>query len=147
VIGEKTTVGEFANIQCSVIGRNCSIGNHVTITNSFIWDNTVIEDGVVIDHSLVCRDVTIKKNSHLQPGCIVSFDVVIGPDHTVERETKLTMIEDPVLRYDEEADEGPLVAEVELGEEIAYKWLEDYDELSNSLGMCVCVWRCSMVVT
>jgi len=135
VIGEQTVVGEFANIQSSVIGRNCSIGNHVTITNSFIWDNTVIEDHVTIDDSLLCRGVTIKKNSRLLPGCVVSFNVTVGPDCTLPAETKVTTIEDPSVRFDDET-EGPLVESINLGPgNTGWRWIEDRSELTNSLAL------------
>lgn len=102
VIGANTSVGANSIIRQSVIGRNCKIGANVTITESYIWEGCVIEDGVTIDKSIVCNGCIIKCGATVQKGSVLSFGVVIGPDHTVPEYSKICL--QPVKDDDDDSD-------------------------------------------
>ena len=64
----------------SIIGFDVQIGNNVVIEDSYIHDNVTIFDNCVIRGSMVFQNVTILKDVMINQGCVLSYDVVIGPD-------------------------------------------------------------------
>ena len=129
VLGAGTVVGESSTIQTSVLGRNCIIGNNVTITNSFLWGDVTVEDNCNIQNSILCNRVVIKANTTIEPGCLISFDCAVGPDITIEQETKITAHDlDEFLSCDEPTKE------IDLGKDgKGFVWAYDEGDPTNSL--------------
>ena len=90
VIGRETKIGFNSEISNSSVGHRCSIGENVTIRGSYIWDGTVIENGCTINQAIICDGCVVKRNVTLEPGCILSFGVVVGPDVIVKAGSRLT---------------------------------------------------------
>ena len=86
-----TSVGENTKIKNSVIGRNCKIGKNDIIDGSIIWDGVTIQDNVTVVDSLICDNVMIKSSSNINEGCVISFDVIVGDNISLEPFTKLTL--------------------------------------------------------
>lgn len=78
VIGANCKIGKNSIISNSVIGPSCTIGDNVTIENSYIWSHAIIKSGTVIKQAIVAEGATIGENCILEPGALVSFNVVIG---------------------------------------------------------------------
>ncbi|KAF4371921.1 hypothetical protein F8388_000088 [Cannabis sativa] len=110
VIGEGTKVGNNTSISHSVIGKGCTIGSNISIEGSYVWDNVIIEDGCKLSHAIVCDGVVMKSGSVLEPGVVLSFKVVIGPQFVVPSYSKVSLFQQPTtLDSDEEleyADSG-----------------------------------------
>lgn len=90
VIGSRTSIGANSQISHSTVGHNCVIGENVTIEGSYIWDSVRIENGATIKQAIICDGVVVKSNVTVEPGCILSFSVVVGPDFTVKANSRLT---------------------------------------------------------
>ena len=82
MVGAHTTVGNGSRISGTIIGHGCQIGKNVLIRNSFLWDNVLVDDDSIIDQALVCSDVHIFPSTRIEPGCVLSFGVSVGPDIT-----------------------------------------------------------------
>ncbi|EDV21926.1 Translation initiation factor eIF-2B subunit epsilon [Trichoplax sp. H2] len=90
VIGSHCSVGEGTQIKSSVIGNGCKIGNNVIIKDSYVWNNVIIDDDCCIINSLLCDDCRIKRKVNINSGCLLSFGVVIGPDVTLEENSRFS---------------------------------------------------------
>ncbi len=90
VIGRDTKIGKNTQISNSSIGHYCEIGENVSITGAYVWDGVKIENNCVVDCSIVCDGCVLKENVTLEPGCVLSFGVVIGPDVTVKSGSRIT---------------------------------------------------------
>eukprot|EP01094_Clydonella_sp_ATCC50884_P029950 TRINITY_DN957_c0_g1_i1.p1 TRINITY_DN957_c0_g1~~TRINITY_DN957_c0_g1_i1.p1 ORF type:complete len:622 (-),score=225.65 TRINITY_DN957_c0_g1_i1:471-2336(-) len=110
VVGSGVEVGQHSAIISSVVGRRCIIGHNATIVNSYLWEGVRVESHSTITNAIVCSGAVIRENTHVGRGCVVSFGVVVGPDHSLPPHTKLTLhasgdsIEDE--SYTEEVDTG-----------------------------------------
>ena len=115
VIGRNTSVGVSTHITQSSIGHNCRIGDNVVIEGAYIWDNCVIERGSKVYRSILCDSVYVKSNVVVEAGCVLSYGVIVGPQFTVKRGSKITTSRDSGVPGDDEGewgDEGVKVAEV-----------------------------------
>ncbi|XP_041358393.1 translation initiation factor eIF-2B subunit epsilon-like isoform X2 [Gigantopelta aegis] len=99
VIGSGSTIGSNSSISNSVIGKNCKIGENVTISGSYLWDDVVVHDNCVIETALLCSGVTILGAVTVNPGCVLSWNVCIGPDVKLKVGTQL-MSEPDVDEFD-----------------------------------------------
>ncbi|XP_069474935.1 translation initiation factor eIF2B subunit epsilon [Ambystoma mexicanum] len=99
LIGHGTVIGSDCNITNSAIGQNCIIGNDVILDCAHLWDGVHVEDGVTIRQSLVCDGAVVKRGVTLQPHCLLTFKVVVGPDITLPEETVIS------LHHPEEGDD------------------------------------------
>ena len=90
VIGRGTKVGAMTQISCSTIGHNCCIGENVKIEGSYIWNDVTIEDNCTIRQAVLADGVIVKSNVQVEPGALLSYKVVIGPDFKVEAGSRLT---------------------------------------------------------
>ncbi|XP_033107936.1 translation initiation factor eIF-2B subunit epsilon-like [Anneissia japonica] len=95
VIGTNTSIGSNTTISRSVIGRDCKIGENVVLKNAFIWDNVIIESNCQIDTSILCNGVQLRSGVTVQPGSILSFEVIVGPDVSLPSRTYLSKIPPP----------------------------------------------------
>lgn len=117
VIGKETFIGEGAMIDKSVIGRRCKIGKNVQLDGVYVWDDVIIEDDVVVEDSIIANSVVIRRGARVEPGCVISFGVVVGEDAKVEKGVKLTTkLVARILSDSEEedSDEGEEQEAVEL---------------------------------
>ncbi|CAB3992205.1 translation initiation factor eIF-2B subunit epsilon-like [Paramuricea clavata] len=90
VVGSGSSVGTGSVIRNSVIGKQCVIGDNVVIEDSYIWDGVKVENNCRISKSLLCDKVLVKQNVTTQKGCILSFNVVVGPDIDLRPGVKIT---------------------------------------------------------
>ncbi|XP_010439873.1 PREDICTED: translation initiation factor eIF-2B subunit epsilon-like [Camelina sativa] len=96
VIGYGTRIGNGGKIFNSVIGNGCSIGSNVVIQGSYIWNNVTIEDGCEIRNAVVCDGVKIRAGAVLQPGVVLSFNVVVGRDFVVPAYSKVSLLQQAI---------------------------------------------------
>ncbi|RYR02330.1 hypothetical protein Ahy_B06g081136 [Arachis hypogaea] len=102
VLGFGTKIGNNTIISDSVIGKGCKIGSNVQIKGCYIWDHVTIEDGCKLNHAIVCNEVTLKSGAVLEPGVILSFKVVVGPEFVVPPYSYVSLLQQPV---EEDSDE------------------------------------------
>ncbi|OCT78464.1 translation initiation factor eIF-2B subunit epsilon [Xenopus laevis] len=91
LIGSHTTIGSNCSISNSTIGRNCSIGDRVVLENVHIWDRVHVEDDVTIKKSIICNDVVVKKRVQINPHCVLTSKVVVGPDFQLPESTVISL--------------------------------------------------------
>ncbi|KAI3946571.1 hypothetical protein MKX01_014429 [Papaver californicum] len=110
LVGSGTSIGDYSKISNSVIGEGCSIGSNVSIEGSYIWDNVTIQDGCQLNHALVCDGVVIRSGVVLEPGVVLSFRVVVGPQFPVPAYAKVSLLPQPTNQDSDEeleyADSG-----------------------------------------
>ena len=85
-----SVIGANTYIANSVIGPNCTIEGNCHIEGSYLWSNVTVRRNSTIQSSIVADGVEIKSNVKVEPGCIISFRVVIGPDFTVRAGARIT---------------------------------------------------------
>ncbi|XP_065911743.1 translation initiation factor eIF2B subunit epsilon-like [Dysidea avara] len=85
-----TRIGADTFIANSVIGPNCVIEDNCHIEGSYLWSNVKVHKGSRVVSSIVADRVEIKSNVTVEPGCIISFEVVIGPNFTVPAGSRIT---------------------------------------------------------
>ncbi|KAI9084829.1 hypothetical protein K1719_033235 [Acacia pycnantha] len=132
VLGSGTKIGDNTKISNSVIGKGCTIGSNVQIEGSYIWDNVTIEDGCELRHAIVCDGVTIKSGAVLEPGVVLSFKVVIGPEFVVPSYSKVSLFQQPI---EEDSDEELEYADSTSGAEAASQVLETQSSSASVLGV------------
>ncbi|XP_019619649.1 PREDICTED: translation initiation factor eIF-2B subunit epsilon-like [Branchiostoma belcheri] len=91
VIGPGTRIGSNTTISNSVIGRNCVIGDHVRLEGVYLWDNVSIGSACSLTQCIVCSGVTIANGVVVEPSCVLSFDVVVGPDVQLPAGTRVSL--------------------------------------------------------
>lgn len=82
--------GGETRITRSTIGRNCTVGADVSLEDVYLWDDVEIGSNVRISKAILGFGVRILDNVVLEPGCIVSDGVVLGPDLTVPAGTRFS---------------------------------------------------------
>ncbi|XP_053316007.1 translation initiation factor eIF-2B subunit epsilon [Spea bombifrons] len=91
LIGRQTTIGAKCSIRNATIGRNCNIGDRVILENVYIWDGVHIEDDVKIKNSIICNDVVVKEKVQINPHCVLTSKVVVGPDLQIPENTVISL--------------------------------------------------------
>ncbi|KAG8444993.1 hypothetical protein GDO86_009948 [Hymenochirus boettgeri] len=104
LIGSSTTIGSKCSISNCTIGKNCSIGDRVVLDNVHIWDRVQIADDVSIKKSIICNDVTVKKRVQINPYCVLTSKVVVGPELQLPENTVISL-HHPEEDEDEDNDE------------------------------------------
>lgn len=89
VIGNGTVIQDNTEVTNSVVGRNCKIGKNVRLSGCYIWDDVTIEDDCEITGSIICSGVTIFARSVVLPQTILSWNVKVGPDITINSDLRL----------------------------------------------------------
>eukprot|EP00252_Welwitschia_mirabilis_P016124 TRINITY_DN3563_c0_g2_i1.p1 TRINITY_DN3563_c0_g2~~TRINITY_DN3563_c0_g2_i1.p1 ORF type:complete len:742 (-),score=186.19 TRINITY_DN3563_c0_g2_i1:165-2390(-) len=106
LIGNDTSIGDHSTVTDSIIGEGCIIGCNVTIEGCYIWNNVTVHDNSCLRYAIVCDRAIIKEGAVIEPGTILSFNVVIGKGFTVPRYSKISLMQKP--------------AEVDSDEELEY---------------------------
>ncbi|XP_030071650.1 translation initiation factor eIF2B subunit epsilon [Microcaecilia unicolor] len=107
VIGHRTVIGSNCYITNSTIGQNCSIGDNVILDGAHIWNDVHIQDNVEIKLSIVCDGVEVKKRVKLNPHCVLTAKVVVGPDIGLPEGTVISLhLPDVEEEEDEFSDDG-----------------------------------------
>ncbi|XP_038069205.1 translation initiation factor eIF-2B subunit epsilon-like isoform X2 [Patiria miniata] len=91
IIGQGSTIGTNTIISQSVIGKNCVIGENVILENTYIWDNVRIESNCKMSMVVLCDRVRLMDSVIIQPGCVLSYGVKVGPSITLPSGTLLTL--------------------------------------------------------
>jgi translation initiation factor eIF-2B subunit epsilon len=130
IIGAYCRIGKNTTIINSTIGPHCDIGDNVTIEDSFIWSNAVIGSNTTIKQSIVAERARICANCTLEPGALISFDVIIDKDITVKGTSKITRAKRPTDPIHFSMRDVKLVGESGIG--YAYTPEDDEDESEDS---------------
>ncbi|XP_077343833.1 translation initiation factor eIF2B subunit epsilon [Lithobates pipiens] len=91
LIGSSTTIGAMCNISNASIGRNCRIGDRVILENVCIWDDVHIEDDVTVKRSIICNNVVVKKSVQINPQCVLTSKVIVGPNINLPKNTVISL--------------------------------------------------------
>lgn len=77
-LGHDVQVNAHANIQGpAVIRHNAIVDSHARIEQSVIWRNSYIGPSSHIRHSIVCRQCSIRSNTHVSEGCVIGDGCVL----------------------------------------------------------------------
>jgi acetyltransferase-like isoleucine patch superfamily enzyme len=98
VVGRGASVGPGCVVAGTVIGRNCRIGKNVVLKNCYLWDDVEVDDGCVIQQSILCSGVHVLANSKIAEGCLLGFNVVVGPEANLPTECRLTRVPAELIR-------------------------------------------------
>lgn len=104
LIGRNTVIGANCTISNTVIGANCVIGDNVTLERAYIWNKVHIANNVKVKQSVICDCVEVKHGVVLNDQCVLAYNVVVGPDITLQEGTILSM-HHPDEEDDEDDDE------------------------------------------
>lgn len=105
-IGSNTVIGENTRIGNSIIGNNCTIGDNVVLEGAFLWDNVTISDNCTVQKSIIAHHANILENTKIAQGCLVSLNVTIGPNATIPKYSRLSLLPQPKnSTFDESSDE------------------------------------------
>ncbi|XP_067219528.1 translation initiation factor eIF-2B subunit epsilon [Chanodichthys erythropterus] len=104
LIGRNTVIGAKCTISNTVIGANCVIGDNVTLERAYIWNRVHIANNVKVKQSVICDCVEVKHGVVLNDQCVLAYNVVVGPDITLQEGTVLSM-HHPDEEDDEDDDE------------------------------------------
>ncbi|XP_067308252.1 translation initiation factor eIF-2B subunit epsilon [Pseudorasbora parva] len=104
LIGRNTVIGANCTISNTVIGANCVIGDNVTLERAYIWNKVHIANNVKVKQSVICDCVVVKHGVVLNDQCVLAYNVVVGPDITLQEGTVLSM-HHPDEEDDEDDDE------------------------------------------
>uniref|UniRef100_A0A452GWQ5 Translation initiation factor eIF2B subunit epsilon n=1 Tax=Gopherus agassizii TaxID=38772 RepID=A0A452GWQ5_9SAUR len=91
LIGQGTVIGSNCSITNSVIGQNCKIGDEVILDGAFLWNGVHIADHVEIRQSIVCDEAEVKEKVKLNPHCVLTSQVVVGPNITLPEGTVISL--------------------------------------------------------
>ncbi|KAI8086594.1 nucleotide-diphospho-sugar transferase [Halteromyces radiatus] len=128
-IGAGTVIGENSRVAQSTIGRNCRIGANVTLVGVYLWDGVVIGDNCTVINSILANNVSILENTTIGKGCLLSSNVVIGPNDNIPKYSRLSLLPQPKTSMfdseDEDQDEKDDGERVLTGDhEPVYFWSE-----------------------
>ncbi|XP_068137400.1 translation initiation factor eIF2B subunit epsilon [Hyperolius riggenbachi] len=126
LIGCGTTIGAECNISNTSIGRNCRIGDRVVLEDVYIWDGVHIEDDVTVRKSIICNNVFVKKRVHINPHCVLTSKVIVGPDLNLPENTVISLHhpDEDEEDDDEFSDDASTKKEEERSKVKAYNKLE-----------------------
>ncbi|KAL1788641.1 translation initiation factor eIF-2B subunit epsilon [Sigmodon hispidus] len=83
LLGAGTVIGSNCSITNSVIGPNCHIGDDVVLEQAYLWEGVQVAAGSQIHQSLLCDKAEVKERVTLKPHCVLTSQVVVGPDITL----------------------------------------------------------------
>uniref|UniRef100_A0A673LK11 Translation initiation factor eIF2B subunit epsilon n=1 Tax=Sinocyclocheilus rhinocerous TaxID=307959 RepID=A0A673LK11_9TELE len=76
----------------------------VTLDRAYIWNRVHIANDVKVKQSVICDNVEVKHRVVLNEQCVLAYNVVVGPDITLQEGTVLSM-HHPDEEDDEDEDE------------------------------------------
>ncbi|XP_048720064.2 translation initiation factor eIF2B subunit epsilon [Caretta caretta] len=91
LIGQGTVIGSNCSITNSVVGQNCKIGDEVILDGAFLWNGVHIADRVEIWQSIVCDEAEVKEKVKLNPHCVLTSQVVVGPKISLPAGTVISL--------------------------------------------------------
>ncbi|KAF6118439.1 eukaryotic translation initiation factor 2B subunit epsilon [Phyllostomus discolor] len=83
LLGSGTVIGSNCSITNSVIGPGCHIGDNVVLDQAYLWQGVRVASGAQIHQSLLCDNAEVKERVTLKPRCVLTSQVVVGPDITL----------------------------------------------------------------
>eukprot|EP00069_Balaena_mysticetus_P017206 bmy_10429T0 len=83
LLGSGTVIGSNCSITNSVIGPGCHIGDNVVLDEAFLWQGVRVAAGAQIRQSVLCDNAEVKEKVILKPRCVLTSQVVVGPDITL----------------------------------------------------------------
>uniref|UniRef100_A0A8C7B7V3 Translation initiation factor eIF2B subunit epsilon n=1 Tax=Neovison vison TaxID=452646 RepID=A0A8C7B7V3_NEOVI len=83
LLGSGTVIGSNCFITNSVIGPGCHIGDNVVLDQAYLWRGVQVAAGAQIHQSLLCDNAEVKEQVTLKPHCVLTSQVVVGPDITL----------------------------------------------------------------
>uniref|UniRef100_A0A8D0SAY6 Translation initiation factor eIF2B subunit epsilon n=2 Tax=Sus scrofa TaxID=9823 RepID=A0A8D0SAY6_PIG len=101
LLGSGTVIGSNCSITNSVIGPGCHIGDDVVLDQAFLWQGVRVAAGAQIHQSLLCDNAEVKEKVILKPHCVLTSQVVVGPDITLP-EASVISLHPPDAEYDED---------------------------------------------
>ncbi|SAM05978.1 hypothetical protein [Absidia glauca] len=107
-IGAGTVIGENSRVANSIIGRNCQIGANVTLVGVYLWDGVVIGNNCTVTKSILANNASVLENTTIEQGCLLSPNVVIGPNDAIHKYSRLSLHPQPktsMFDSDEEDEE------------------------------------------
>ncbi|RHZ90112.1 hypothetical protein Glove_8g20 [Diversispora epigaea] len=105
LIGAGTKIADHVNITNSVIGRGVNIGPNVEINDAYIWDDVTINANCSISRSILANKVILEENVIVNKGCLIGYDVVIGPNVTLKAHTKISKHKQKYIAFEEKDKE------------------------------------------
>ena len=116
-----------------MIEADCEIGNEVYIINSYILNGSKIEDDCHLNGSIIGRNVNIKKQTRIEKGCLISNNVIIGPEVTLSPHTFIESkpLKDKILDVNLVGKEGKGYEWVKLDDESEEESPLDYWEVES----------------
>ncbi|CAI5483388.1 unnamed protein product [Closterium sp. Yama58-4] len=107
LLGEGTVVAERAVVRRSVLGAHCLVGEGAVVEGSFLWGGVTVGAGAVVRHAVLCDGVQVMAGGRVNPGCVLSFDVVVAANHVVPAGTRIAREQQPEEEgSDDENTEG-----------------------------------------
>ncbi|XP_013418621.1 translation initiation factor eIF-2B subunit epsilon-like [Lingula anatina] len=133
VIGPGTSIGSGSTLAHSVVGRNCKIGENVKLENAYIWDGVTIENGVSVTTAVIADNAVLKKDVTVEPGCVFSYDVIVGPSVKIPSGTILSSapVEDDGFSDEEEETVKGLNPVLVGSQGVAYLYQPDAEDSDN----------------
>lgn len=89
IIGEGVKIKGGAQIKDSIIGDRSVVLKKSKIINSILWKDTYIDEASYINGSVICSNVKIGKEVHIEPGVVVSENCSIGDGAIVKEGVKI----------------------------------------------------------
>lgn len=80
LLGSGTVIGSKCSITNSVIGPGCHIGDNVVLDQAYLWQGVRVATGAQIHQSLLCDNAEVKEKVILEPRCVLTSQVVVGPN-------------------------------------------------------------------
>ncbi|KAB0391125.1 hypothetical protein E2I00_002189, partial [Balaenoptera physalus] len=102
LLGSGTVIGSNCSITNSVIGPGCHIGDNVVLDEAFLWQGVRVAAGAQIRQSVLCDNAEVKEKVILKPRCVLTSQVVVGPDITLPEGSVISL--HPPDAEDEEDD-------------------------------------------
>uniref|UniRef100_A0A8C2F2Y6 Translation initiation factor eIF2B subunit epsilon n=1 Tax=Cyprinus carpio TaxID=7962 RepID=A0A8C2F2Y6_CYPCA len=155
LIGRNTVIGANCTISNTVIGANCVIGDNVTLDRAYIWNRVHIANDVKVKQSVICDNVEVKHGVVLNEQCVLAYNVVVGPDITLQEGTVLSMhhpdeeddededefLSDDDVGYSKDKTKQKVFNPAEVGSEgKGYRWKSSSLDDTEEDELAECIW-------
>jgi mannose-1-phosphate guanylyltransferase/phosphomannomutase len=89
IIGEKTVVGDEAELSNVVVGKNCSIGRGAFLRQCILWDDVTIGSEARLERATIASGSIIGDRSYIEEGAVIGENCRIGRDVNVKPYVKI----------------------------------------------------------